>query len=143
MLISYRDFLLLVHQKACLLNYFFHPTEKHICDKNLESDQKFLHCSDHALFTYNGIFFSTGLFFVLFWMLFRNVKVKMFVWIMLNNCCFYSFGFYFLWQASYIIFLGFFSYALLTGFKDEVTWIEILLYVWVSCLHLDEVREVR
>lgn len=45
-------------------------------------------------------------------------------------------------MASYIIFLGFFSYALLTGFRDEVTWIEILMYIWVSCLALDEGREL-
>lgn len=45
-------------------------------------------------------------------------------------------------MASYIIFLGFFSYALLTGFRDEATWIEILMYIWVFSLMLDEVREL-
>lgn len=54
----------------------------------------------------------------------------------------YNARFYFLWQTSYIVFLGFFSYALLTGFGNEVTWVEILMYVWVFCLMLDEVREV-
>nr|XP_034338904.1 transient receptor potential cation channel subfamily M member-like 2 [Crassostrea gigas]XP_034338905.1 transient receptor potential cation channel subfamily M member-like 2 [Crassostrea gigas] len=45
-------------------------------------------------------------------------------------------------MTSYIVFLGFFSYALLTGFGNEVTWVEILMYVWVFCLMLDEVREL-
>lgn len=45
-------------------------------------------------------------------------------------------------QGSYVVFLAFFSYALLTGFGDEVTWVEILMYVWVFFLMLEEVREV-
>lgn len=83
---------------------------------------------------------------VLFSVLYAVLKCKCKqVWIMLTNCCLSlntSHEFYFVWQASYIVFLGFFSYALLTGFGDEVTWVEILMYVWVFCLMLDEVREV-
>ncbi|XP_061188847.1 transient receptor potential cation channel subfamily M member-like 2 [Saccostrea echinata] len=45
-------------------------------------------------------------------------------------------------MASYMIFLAFFSYSLLTGFGDTITWVEILMYCWVFCLMLDEVREL-
>lgn len=87
MLISYHDFLLLVHQKACLLNYFFSSHRKtHVWQKfGIASPISTLlrSCAFHIQWY---IFFLPGYFFF-FWMLFRNVKVKMFVWIMLNNCC--------------------------------------------------------
>lgn len=125
---------------------FFHPTERnYMYDQNLESHLQFLHCPDHALLTYNGIYLLHDSVAFLFFMLYCNVKVNMFTKIMFIICCLSlntSRGFYFLWQASYIVFLGFFSYALLTGFGNEVSWVEILMYVWVFCLMLDEVREV-
>nr|XP_034338900.1 transient receptor potential cation channel subfamily M member-like 2 isoform X1 [Crassostrea gigas] len=45
-------------------------------------------------------------------------------------------------MASYIVFLGFFSYALLTGFGDKLTYIEYQMCFWVLCLIMDEFREL-
>uniref|UniRef100_K1PE08 Transient receptor potential cation channel subfamily M member 2 n=1 Tax=Magallana gigas TaxID=29159 RepID=K1PE08_MAGGI len=40
-------------------------------------------------------------------------------------------------KASYIVFLGFFSYALLTGFGDKLTYIEYQMCFWLYCVNAD------
>lgn len=88
MLISYRDFLLLVHQNACLLNYFFFIPQKNTCITKIRNRIYNFYTAPIMRFSHTMVyFFLPGYFFFLFWMLFRNLKVKMFVWIMLNNCC--------------------------------------------------------
>ena len=51
--------------------------------------------------------------------------------------------FHFLFQIAYFIFLAIFSYMLLVEFSEEMGSCEIIIFIWILTLMIEEMRQVN
>lgn len=51
--------------------------------------------------------------------------------------------FYFLFQIAYFIFLAIFSYMLLVEFSEEMGTCELIIFIWILTLMIEEMRQVN
>ena len=52
-------------------------------------------------------------------------------------------NFHFVFQIAYFIFLAIFSYMLLVEFSEEMRSCELIIFIWIVTLMIEEMRQVN